>query len=139
MTSRERLLRDVLRKFQIQTAIAIGATSSPTTTSTTYVDADEMTVTLSTSGGDVLAIFSTSTENSGANANLIALSLDGAAEVGIRRFIPGGAGQATTLTTVHLFTGVTPGSHTIKGRWRVSAGTGTLDGTERSLTAVEIP
>lgn len=138
--TRTRFLRDVVRKPMVQAVNAAGVTDSPTTTSTTFVTATEMTVTLTTTGGDLAVWFSTSMENGTLGAAvLIGISLDGAATVAIRRMVTAAAGQDIPMATSHVFTGVSSGSHTVRGQWRVSSGTGTLTGVERSLTVMEIP
>lgn len=118
-----------------QLGYAVGSTSGPTTTSGSFVDIPEMSVTLTTAGGDLLAIMSITVANSTNNIYGVALSLDGGAATQERN---GSDTDTKTLMTVHRFTGVSAASHTVKGRWFTSGGTLTADATKRSLLLVEV-
>ncbi len=121
-----------------QNGLAVGATSSPTTTSVTFVDLTDMAVTLTTVGGDLLCWFTGSFSNSGAGFSVFtALSLDAATEVNEIAGTEAIADYVFNLTNVYRFTGVSAANHTVKARWRVDAGTGTASTTRRSLLVLE--
>lgn len=122
-----------------QSGLAVGSSSGPTTTSTSYVDLADLAVTLTTGGGDLLVWASGSFQNSGAvTPQYLALALDGAAEVAEQLATVAGAGYAVHLHCVHRFSGVSPGAHTVKARWKVGGNTGTAFGTDRTLLVLEV-
>lgn len=125
----------------IQDGSAVGSTAGPTTASTSYVDMTEMSVTLTTTGGDLLCWLSTEWSNSSASMlHTLALALDAAAEptTSERQEFLASNGSPYMASTQHRFTGVAAGSHTVKGRWKVGAGTGTLTGVRRNLIVLEV-
>jgi hypothetical protein len=109
---------------------ADGATSAPSTTSTAYADITDMAVTFSTTTvGHVIAWmsigFSLNANNIAAN---FGLSLDAATEVGaIQSGVGSNNGKSSTMV-FGVWNNVAVGSHTIKGRWQLTAA-GTLTGT----------
>lgn len=122
-----------------QSGHATGSTSAPTTNSTTYVDMNEMSVTLTTVGGDLLVLLDSSVSNDTLGAGVfVALSLDGASEVAPRLLSEPVATYNDMMVTHHVFTGVAAGSHTVKGRWKVTSGIGTLITVQRALTVIEL-
>jgi len=126
-----------------QVGYAVGTTANPTTTSGTFVDMPEMSVTLTTVGGRLVAFLAVSGYVSAGpigNAFATALSLDAAAEVGSQYGVPSALNYQMPISTFHDFGSPAAGSHTIKGRWAVT-GSGTtmaLNGTQRRLLVVEL-
>lgn len=125
----------------VQSTLAAGSTSNPNTTSASYADIPEMTCTLITTGGDLIAaIDGCFYVNAGGIDTFLAFSLDGAAEVHIRDMNLGGS-VSTLLSMSHRFANVAAGSHTVTARWRVSPGTVntlTAFGAFRDMTLVEL-
>lgn len=122
-----------------QLGFAVGTTANPTTTSGIYVDLPEMTVTLTTAGGDLLVWCNGAfLHNTLSATTTLALSLDGAAEVAIREFSEMVANNIFQMVCMHRFTGVSAASHTVKGRWQTGAGQATARSTERSILVMEV-
>lgn len=110
-----------------------------TTTSTSYVDL--MTLTVQTSGGDLMIDFSGQFSNtSGSNNTYIQLVIDGVAEANSERTIAGFStgSYSVPLGLSWLKMGLGAGSHSIKIQWRVSGGTGTANDNLRFLRVVEL-
>lgn len=101
-----------------------------TTTSTSFVDVDatDLSLSITTTGGDVMIGFHGNV--SGANISVyLDVAMDGTRLGTDDGFI--GVFVTTTVTNgtvgfVRLVTGVSAGAHTFKLQWRVSSGTGTL-------------
>ena len=126
-------------KFVQIPALAVGTTSSPSTTSTSYQDMDEMTVTLTTTKGGLIAIMVCTNRGAAAGQGLTqALLLDAAGESAIHRRDRGDTSDYGVMVTFNVWTGVSNASHTIKGRYK-SDGTNahTLDTTQRRLFVME--
>lgn len=123
----------------VQIGSAAGASSDPATSSTSYVDMTDMSVTLTTKGGDLLVLLQSDySNNTTPSTNSFALALDGAAEVAETTMQTLSSGAPQNAFTFHRFTGVSAASHTIKGRNKVSAGTLTLSGTRRRMLVLEV-
>jgi hypothetical protein len=119
------------------TQSAISGGFSGTTTSTTYVDISGSTVTITTTGGNVLLLTSASFKNTAAGNTLwLAVNVDGGSALGEVLAFSYTANQEVPLATVHLVTGLAAGSHTFVARWHVGAGTGTMFGGR--LIALEL-
>ncbi len=133
----------------LQVASAI-VTTDHTTTSGSFVDVPEATVTLTTQTGTRLIVttsFSASNGNIGGASNSFRLVVDGSATDGSGNPY-GGAGQqigllnATQASAIHrVITGLSSGSHTIKLQWLTSAGTSrirpvTFPGSEHASISV---
>jgi len=117
---------------------AQGVTGNPTTTSLTYVDMTDLSVTLTTTGGNLFVwLCSIVYENSSNNIH-IAIALDGGVEQGEMVQFPASTNNDFNMSTFWRFTGVSAGSHTIKGRWKVDGGTGTLISANRQLLVIEM-
>ncbi|MPZ68609.1 MAG: hypothetical protein GEU71_03680 [Actinobacteria bacterium] len=114
--------------------------SGPTTTSTTFVDLDGMTMGITTTGGVLLAMFTGTFSNDTVGERVdVRLVLDGVpAANSIRRFNVPAANYRQTLMTQHLWTGVSSAAHTVKAQWLASGGTGTADGLLRSMLIAEV-
>jgi len=121
--------------------IASGDTSGPTTTSTSYVDLTDMSVTLTTKGGDLLVFFSGIFKNSTSGQTVFIVPLIdseavtspsqmGMTEPGTNSMVP--------MSLIHRFTGVAAGSHTVKIQWLVSDGTAAAEGKQRQLIVLEV-
>jgi hypothetical protein len=123
-----------------QVGSANGSSFGPTTTSASYVDLTDMSVTLTgvTVGSKLVAIFSGTFQHNTVTAGVkTAFSLDGAAEVGGSTFVAAATNQQSPLVLVRVFT-ATATSHTIKTRWFASTPTATAVGTDRTLIVVEL-
>lgn len=113
------------------------------TTSATYVDLDatNAAVTLATTGGDLLCWFAGDVQaNTALNESVtVALSLDGAAEVGaVGQSQTGAVGFGQPIALLWRFTGVAAGSHTVKVRWHGQTGGNSYSATNRGLLVVEL-
>lgn len=117
-----------------QVGSATGSASSPTTTSTSKVDMTDMSVALTTTGGDLFALLMVTHENNTAGAfNEVGFNLDGGSD-GTETAVKFTAANDRDTTVVwRYFTGVSVASHTVKGRWNVTGGTGTLITVQRKL------
>jgi hypothetical protein len=118
---------------QVETVADITTTVS--TTSLTMVDLTGASVSLTTVGGPTVAWWS-GPVSAAAGGVFLTFALDGV-EVGSNAFVA--SGGSFVPTTLHYIWIPSAGAHTIKVRWRVSAGTGTVDGTtaRATLTVVE--
>lgn len=118
-------------------------TGDITTTSTSYVDATGLTVTITTTGGDVLIWFSATVSISIAAGIKITLLKDGttvAGTDGLIMFNPAAAIDRTSASFVWRDAAPTSASHTYKIQWLVNGGTGTMYGNPRaSIVAMELP
>lgn len=122
-----------------QVSLVSGSVSGPTTASTTYVDLSDMAATFTTRGGPLIAICVCTMSNStGGASNNLALSLDAASEVGVQQQTLTSANDQVPLTAIYLWTGVSAASHTVKARWKTSAGTATATSTMRNMIVVEL-
>jgi hypothetical protein len=122
-----------------QVGVAVGSVSGPTTTSTSFVDLTDMSVTLTTTGGDLFAIMLMTAHNGTlGQITYSALKLDSGSDVNINDQHTPSADYDNMLGSIAFFTGVSAGSHTVKGRWRVLGGTATVPGTQRVLLVMEV-
>jgi hypothetical protein len=130
---------DIAANAVSQAGYAAGATSGPTTTSGSYVDLTDMSVTLTTTGGDLLVWFSSAvTHTTGGQYIFLGLQLDAGGMVADRNIQAPAAGYAAVISTFHRFTGVSAGSHTVKGRWLTQSATATANTTQRGLLVLEL-
>lgn len=110
-----------------------------TTTSTTDVIATSMTIT--PAAGTYLVWFSGALQLSANNSTgFLSIHVDGAQETGSERELSRGSGAAASNSRVGFCSTArvtVNGSEQIEGRWRVSAGTGTLE-SGRTLMIVEV-
>jgi hypothetical protein len=118
------------------------AGSAVNTTSATYVDLDatNAAVTLTTTGGNLLCWFAGDVEaNTTLNDSVtVALSLDGAAEVGsVTQTQTGAVGYGQPIAIVYSFTGVAAASHTVKVRWHGNTSGHSYSATNRGLLVLE--
>lgn len=129
-------------------ATAVGTTSSPTTTSASFVLIPEMTLSLTTSGGDLRVDFDATFQILQLNDDMnYALFVDGAVVPGSTREFT--AGLSITLgilsinskgpCSVHaLVQGLAAGAHVVEARWQAASGTARANLTQRRITAVEV-
>ena len=123
-----------------QRRFAAGLTYNPSTTSTTYVDLLELSISLTTTGGDLLVWTSVSLYNSLASQFMyIAVSLDGAAEVAETVVVTtaAGGGNIAVASLCWAFPTPSAATHTIKTRWHTGGGTMTSNGISRFLMVME--
>lgn len=122
-----------------QNGFAAGATGTQTTTSGSYADLAEMSVTLTTTGGDLLVFFLGAFAHSTLGAATVtALKLDAAAEVGAFSLNANVATYTFLMANIRRFTGVSAASHTVKVRWLTNAATASANGSDRYLLVVEL-
>lgn len=119
---------------------AIGTTDDPTTTSATYVDLAEMSVTVTTGANPVLILFSGSFKNSNiAATNNIIIDIDGTDQAESEREAHS---RYVTLYEFEMsttwLTTLTAGEHTIKIQWKASGATLTAIGDLRALQVIEL-
>lgn len=109
----------------------VSADSNISTTSTAFVDVDaeKLALTLTTHGGDVLLGFTGTVRCSGnggqANFNIAVDGVDYVADDGIVRSTiayNSDTNRGKPLSFVLLITGLSPGSHSFKLRWKVNSG-----------------
>lgn len=121
-----------------QTRFVSGVTSGPTTTSGTMVDLTDLTTTLTTTGGDLIAILIANVENSTAGAySLLALNLDGTDTTSVA-FQSSTASQRGVNVVAWKWPAPSAASHTVKARWSVTAGTASSAGVARFLLVLEV-
>lgn len=117
---------------------AYGSTSSPTTTSGALVTLPDMSVTLTTTGGDLTATVVCSMSSNTASAILyLALALDGVATSVQPLLSEPSASFGVVTTAIAHWAGVAAGSHTITGQWATSSGTATALSSARALIVEE--
>ena len=103
-----------------------------TTTSTSFVDVDgtDLSLSITTTGGDVLIGFHGNVA-SGANT-FFDVTIDGTAVAGDDGIVAlqgaGSTAPGRPIGFTRLVTGVSAAAHTIKLRWKVASGTSTLYG-----------
>jgi hypothetical protein len=132
---------DLAANAVTQSATASGVTSGPTTTSSVFADIPDMSITLTTTGGNVLVWLMTLLQNSGvANATTqLALRADSGADVSsLTQSEFKAVGSNIVGSTLALFSGLSAGAHTFRGRWSTNAGTLLAPLTQRYMVAVEL-
>lgn len=118
--------------------IAKGSSGSAVTTSTSYVDVPDMSLTFNTSGGDLFLSFTTNAyaDVTGTQLYLI-FSLSGTNSDEIFTTFPT-ANQHQILSMQWLYTSVAAGTYTLKVRCKVSANTGVIPLNNRRLIVMEV-
>ena len=123
----------------IQVAQALGSTSGPTTTSTTPVQLAEMTVSMTTVGGHLVAWFDSVVSNSSGTSNVwLQPYLDGIAGPAASVVLREGSNFGTVAGCA-VWSGVSAGIHTVAVYWWVDGGTGTANSVRRQLTVMNLP
>jgi hypothetical protein len=107
--------------------------SDYTTTSTSFVDVDatNLSLTITTTGGDVMVGFFGTVEHSAASSNAIRfdVDLDGSViggDAGLAGMNFSVSDQRLTVSFVYLVTGLSAGTHTFKLQWETASATATL-------------
>ncbi len=119
---------------------AVASTSNPTTTSSSFVDLAEMTLTFTTKGNVVYLSFCVSAGDSatGGTVFFVIVRDSGAASSMIAK-ITSYTNGAISSASITWQDQPPAGSHTYKVQWSVSSTTtGTCDGTNRMLQATEL-
>ena len=128
---------------------AVGTTTDPTESGGTYVVIPQMTLTLTTHGGDLLVHFDCSFNLQDDDDWDMAMFLDTVqvsnserhmefhASDGVIGIVPGSMDGAVGSIQA-LLTGLSAGSHTVDIRWKANAGSARANGTQRWISAVEI-
>lgn len=119
----------------------VGTTSDPTNSGTTYSTLQEMVGTLVTQTGRVFVSLNSNVYGNGAGAYYLAIKKDSDTEVGqvFNQLTGTTSNTGIMINAQYLFTGLTIGaSYVFSGRWKVSAGTATAQGTARSLIMLDI-
>jgi hypothetical protein len=100
--------------------------SDYTTTSTSFVDVDatNLSLTITTAGGDVLIAFMGFT--GGTSRAYYDVAIDGVRLAGDDGLIANVLANFTPVSFVALKQGLAPGSHTFKLQWKVNSGTATM-------------
>jgi hypothetical protein len=129
-----------------QSDVAVGTTNISTNTGD-WADMTDMSVTMTTTGGNVLVMFTATFEARDEDSILgLRLDLDGSPYCTQQhwlhhKFIGSSAGQDCCLTLQYLFTSVSAGSHTVKVQWKDVTDISYQDGSDfpRVLTVMECP
>ena len=113
-------------------------TTDITTTNTSFEDATGLSVTLTTAGDTVLAIF-TGTIGGDVSTTQVFLDFhDGSVRLGgtegLIQWNRGTNANEVNGSFSYVITGLTPGSNTIKVQWRINSGTGTIHATNQVST-----
>jgi hypothetical protein len=116
-------------------------TGDITTTSTSFTDATGLTVTITTTGGDVLVWFSGAVSIGSAAEIDVTLNVDGSAQGGTRGLAWtnfSSASNPVTISFVWRVAAPSAGSHTYKIQWKSpGAGTATMYGNPNSTIVVQ--
>lgn len=116
-----------------------GVTSAPTTTSASYVDLTDMSITTTTGANPVLVLFSgVFTSSSIGDETSIILDIDGTDKTNSEKIIEHAAIGYEKEATILWIENMTAGSHTFKIHWKVQGGTATSPTTLRTLQVIEL-
>jgi len=119
-------------------AQARGITSSPTTTSTSFVPVPDLSVTIKTSGNPVVLNYYVRLVADAAARNMqTAFYVDGV-QVGSTKAIDTASANFDAFNTDNIIVALAAGTHKIDVYWLTTAGTATAKGISRNLTAREI-
>lgn len=128
---------DMAANAVTQSGIASGVSTSASTTSTSLVDMTDMSVTLTTGGGDLLVFFMGQASASAGSLNSqFGLRLDSGADSFV--FLYNLTTVVGGVATMGRFTGVAAGSHTVKARYCINSGTVSMWQAHRTLIVVEL-
>ncbi|MGQ9889713.1 MAG: hypothetical protein ACUVSX_14670 [Aggregatilineales bacterium] len=120
-------VRDNLEWLKNPPRAAAALAANIATTSTAFVDAPGLALTLTTAGGALLVGFTGVAGNAAGTTVVFDLVVDGVSQGGLDGVIGSSAG-IVPMSFVWLVEGLAAGAHTVKLQWKVSAGTGTLYG-----------
>jgi len=113
-------------------------TSTATTTSTSMVDLTDMSVTVQTNGGDLMAWFSgTASNNTAAKRTIARFLLDGSNALEIPIFRSPAIDSEGGISGVAHWSGVSAGSHTVKVQWQAADGGTSSMRNDRRLVVKE--
>lgn len=131
---------DIAANAVTQTGLATGTSGTVTTTSGSYSTMTNMSVPLTTTGGDLLVWWVGALAHTNpAAAIVVGLKLDsGAVSFDFSLNALDTAGKTFLAATVGRFTGVTPGPHTVTVEWLTNAATASANGTNRYLLVQEL-
>lgn len=133
---------DLAANAVTQSGFAIGSSGALTTSSGSFVDMTDMSVTLNpTFGGDLLVWFHFIGYHSAASGAITTgIQLDSGSVVGSMTQQPSGVNEIpSSLITLTRFTGVSAASHTVKGKWNTATGaTANVLGNQRQLLVLEL-
>jgi hypothetical protein len=132
---------DIAAAAVTQNGLAVGTSGALSTSSGTFVDMTDMSVTLTTTGGDLLCWFEAVLFHSSASGAIsVAIQLDSGSNDAQMTQQPSGVNEIPSpIATFTRFTGVSAGSHTVKGRWSTATGaTANALGNNRRLMVVEL-
>jgi len=127
---------------------ALGQSSQVTGTSNIsnvtgdWADMANMSITLTTVGGNVLLLFSATIEPDNTSRGLIRFDLDGTTQYHTISVVNGGAGtEEDAVGMQYLLTSLSAAEHTFKVQWKDLTGTILQDGASypRVFTAIELP
>jgi hypothetical protein len=131
---------DLAANAVTQAGFAQGAADA-TTTSTSFVDIADLSVTLTTTGGPLLVIMTLPAQINIASVLMsFGVKLDSGSTFATEALSKASSGAEDVITFLHYFTGVSAGSHTVTGRWAADAGGHTLKSlsTLRKLLVIEL-
>jgi hypothetical protein len=110
-------------------AYVVDESGSYTTTSASFVnvDATNLSLTITTTGGDVMVHFHGVTDHDSASGiTYLDVDVDGARTAGDDGICGQFGTNESTVSFTRLISGLSAGSHTFKLQWKVSAGTGAI-------------
>jgi hypothetical protein len=125
----------------VNAGVAVGSTSAPTSTSNSFADVTNLSVTLTTTGGDLYCwTFMSIAVNTVPDNISLGIKLDSNAAVTVATSSGGAANYVHQVAGFTRFTGVSAGSHTVKTQWATqNSNTLTAQGTtQRQLIVIEI-
>lgn len=131
-------VRDNLLALKTPPAASVATFSATSTTSTTFVDYLDVTITFNTEGGAVMAFLSTSLQAASNEHAILCFNVDGVDQTPLaREYIDSSAVYRGAF--IHQRLVLAAGSHTIKARWRSVGGTSISRATSITtlLTAIE--
>jgi len=113
----------------------VGVTSSPTTTSASFVPMPDMSCVIKTSGNPIRVSFTTELVNSGAANGLVTIYVDGANAPSLDIFV---GGTSNIPISLQIIIPLSAGVHIVQIYWRTDGGTETANATRRILTVGEL-
>jgi hypothetical protein len=124
----------------IKQATAVSATASATTTSTTLADMDSMSITLTTTGGNLLCWWMGNMGHNDSNTVTIThgFDLDGTDAQGVTFYAENPTAHMKGASNGYLFTSVSSASHTVKYQWKTTSASDTALNTGRTLVVMEV-
>ena len=119
-------------------ASTVEADPQITTTSSTYIDLTDMSITITTGANDILLIFDAMASSTVANDNInVVFGVDAVDETEQHsEYVQSTTGTGTFVHS-QIYT-ATAASHTFKVRWRRQTGTGTIAFDQRKFIVIEL-